>query len=398
MIYLLILCILIHFAIFHDVNGNTRNRKLHFNIIFIAFFLLTGLRHGIGGDTYQFRIFWDLLPTFDSGKIEELTLFRYDIGWIFLCYCMKSIFGSFVFLQLLVSFFLNKGIIKIVERYSRYPFATLLLFYLAGDQFYHIEMTFMRQSVSVAIFLNWGIGYLENRKNIQYIATVIVASLMHFSAAFLIVLPFFWNIDLSSRKKRKRIIWSLVLFFCLSLILYNSLPFVFYRALERLGNDAASINVSDNEFVRVFNTIYQYIAYFLVIVVGHAKLKKDIPVKGIFILSIFIAIIAPYAGDTMRLFFFVIIFVDMMMTNVIVPFSFRNKCLFLTYIVAYIFVSNILIYQRYASPANTFMIYPYYSWLEEEPLSHKRYFRERINDGYTISHQIYDYDKVQIYK
>ena len=74
MIYLLILCILIHFAIFHDVNGNTRNRKLHFNIIFIAFFLLTGLRHGIGGDTYQFRIFWDLLPTFDSGKIEELTL------------------------------------------------------------------------------------------------------------------------------------------------------------------------------------------------------------------------------------------------------------------------------------------------------------------------------------
>ena len=99
------------------------------------------------------------------------------------------------------------------------------------------------------------------------------------------------------------------------MILYNSLPFVFYRALERLGNDAASINVSDNEFVRVFNTIYQYIAYFLVIVVGHAKLKKDIPVKGIFILSIFIAIIAPYAGDTMRLFFFVILFVDMMMTN-----------------------------------------------------------------------------------
>ena len=25
----------------------------------------------------------------------------------------------------------------------------------------------------------------------------------------------------------------------------------------------------------------------------------------------------------------------------------------------------------------------------------KRYFRERINDGYTISHQIYDYDKVR---
>ena len=141
--YLIIIILLLYYTYIHDIKGEKRSRKRHLNILFLLFFLLAGLRHGMGGDTYQFRIFWETLPSLDNVTWHHLTIYRYDMGWVLLSFIMKVLFGSFVSLQLLLSFILNKGLFKIVERYSTYPFLCLLLFFIAGDQFFNIEFVFM---------------------------------------------------------------------------------------------------------------------------------------------------------------------------------------------------------------------------------------------------------------
>lgn len=129
MTYILIFLIILYFVYYHDISGFQNNKENHLKFLFWIFFLITGLRHGIGGDTYQFRIFWDLLPTYEKATWQELDSFRYDKGWVLLCFIIKSTLGSFVFLQLFISYIFNKGLFKIVGRYSKYPFFVLLLFF-----------------------------------------------------------------------------------------------------------------------------------------------------------------------------------------------------------------------------------------------------------------------------
>ena len=79
----------------------------------------------------------------------------------------------------------------------------------------------------------------------------------------------------------------------------------------------------------------------------------------------------------------------------IAKFARKSSLLFLISIILFFIGSNILNFQRYSNKDNMIFIYPYYSWFEEEPQSHKNYFRQRINDNYTISHQIYDFNKMK---
>lgn len=182
MIYLIIILMLLFFAFVHDLNRVQKNKHIHLKIVFWIFFLLSGLRHGIGGDTYQYRVFGDLLPEFPNVTWDDLTQYRYEIGWVLLCLIVKSVFGSFVFLQLIISWLLNRGILKIVEKYSEYPFLTLLLFFISGEQYFYMEFEFCRQAVSVGLFLIWGGEFLNKRQYGKYTLIIIVCTMFHFAS------------------------------------------------------------------------------------------------------------------------------------------------------------------------------------------------------------------------
>lgn len=394
MIYSFIIVLLVYYTIIHDIKGISANKGLHYHIMFWIFFLLAGLRHGIGGDTYQFRIFWDLLPSWNTVSWENLTCFRYEMGWVILCFVLKSIFGSFVSLQLLLSWILNIGIFKVVKRYSPYPFLVLLLFFVSIDQFFHIECTFMRQAYAVAIFLAWGLEYLNERKYIKYLIVIAICTSMHFSSVALAILPLFWNISWDNKSEKRRLIWTIITFAAITYIIFNHTPLVYFKALTRFQTALENSDklVSDNEIIRFFNTNYYLIIYYVLILWGYNKYNFKIPFKGAIFFGVLVLLLSPYVGDFQRLMFFIIIFIDMPLATIIVRLSKKNILPFIACIALYTIGSNIDTFQRYSKKENMLFIYPYYSWFEEEPQSHKKYFTMRKNDGYTIFYQIYKYD------
>lgn len=395
MIYIFIIILLTYYAILHDIKGINKNKKQHLNVVFVIFFLLAGLRHGIGGDTYQFRIFWDLLPSWENVTWEELTSYRYEIGWVLLSFLLKSIFGSFVSLQILLSLLLNMGIFKILKKYCPYPFIVLLIFFTSIDQFFHIECTFMRQAYAVAIFLLFGFEHLINRKYTKYFFVIILCTFLHFSSLALVILPLFWSINWENKKNIRRFIIMAIYFFLITFILLNYTSLSQIKTLLRFQQaiGSASDKIEENELIRFFNVNYYLIFYVGFILWGYKKFGLSIPFKGGLYFTILIMILAPYVGDFMRLIFFIIVLIDISISIIIAKFSRKNSLRFLTCMILFFTIPNILNFQRYTKKDNIFFIYPYYSWFEEEPKSHKDYFRQRINDNYTISHQIYDYNK-----
>lgn len=364
-------------------------------ILFWIFFLITGLRHGIGGDTYQFRIFWDLLPSLDKVTWEELNSFRYDKGWVLLCFIIKSIFGSFVFLQLFISYVFNKGLFKIVEKYSNYPFFVILLFFISGEQYYHIECTFLRQCLAVGIFLNWGVEYLERRNYFKYTIVVIFCTLCHFSGLVIAFFPFVWYLDLKDKYVMKKVLLSFVVLAVLVVIIMNTSVMGEIRALARFADSFENMDnlVESNELIRFINSAHYNLFFLFFVFIGLIKYKIDNHFQGAVIILLFVCALAPYIGDLGRIQYYIIIFIDIFIAELFVFFTKKNKANLLIFISIYIVCTNLLIYRRYSDPNHSFMLYPYYCWFEEEPRSHKLYMNERYSDGYTISHQIYNWEK-----
>ena len=393
MIYIFIAIIILYYTYIHDIKKVYKNKKIHLKFLILILFFLTGLRHGNGGDTYQYRIFWELLPTFKDGTWKELTSYRYEMGWVLTSFIIKSTLGSFVYYQLLISALINIGLYKILKKYAKYPFATMLLFFIAGEQFFWIEFEFMRQTVSVGIFLIWGVKYLEERKIFKYLITICICVLFHFSSAFLFIFPFFWYIDFNNRKTRRRIAIALPLFLLLTIIIFNYLPTGMSHAFDRFESGLDNMKLENSKVTRLFHVLYYKVFYYTIILIGWLIYKVKIKFQGALLIGVLICIIQPYITGTGRLMFFLFIIIDIALADVFIRISNRNADMFICLIIVYIITSNILFYRRYSDPHNTFFLYPYYSWFEEEPVSHKREFTYRKTVENTIEYQIYDKHK-----
>lgn len=393
MIYIFVAIIILYFTYVHDIQKVYKNKGDHLKILFWIFFFLTGLRHGNGGDTYQYRIFWELLPTFENATWKELTSYRYEMGWVLTSFIVKSTLGSFVFYQLLISALINIGLYKVVKKYAKYPFATMLLFYIAGEQFFWIEFEFMRQTVSVGIFLIWGVKYLEEHKIFKYIITICICVLFHFSSAFLFVFPFFWYIDFNNRKTRKRIAIALPLFLLFTIIIFNYLPTGVSHAFDRFESGLDNITLDNSELIRLFHVLYYEVFYYTIILIGGLQYKVKIKFHGALLIGVLICIIQPYMKESGRLMFFLFIIIDIALADVFLRISNKKADMFICLIIVYAITSNILFYRRYTDPRSTHFLYPYYSWFEEEPASHKREFVYRKTVATTIEYQIYDKNK-----
>lgn len=397
MIYIVVALILIYFTYVHDILRVRGDAYNHYIWVFIILFSLAGLRLGIGGDTYQYRIFWDLLPTWDNFKWSDLTVFRYNMGWVMLCFILKSMFGTFIALQLVLSFLIHWGIFKIAKKYSRYPFLIILMLYLCGELYFHLVFTFIRQSASVAVFLIWGIGFLERKKYLHYYTIVALSASLHYSGLLLAIMPFFWEINYLSRKKLLSFFVAAVALFIVLILLYDSNLMTSIRILDRINNgiDNFDDEAKDTGILRFVNATYTIIPYYVVILYGFFCYHLDIKLKGVVLFGAFICIVTPFFNDSKRFIYYIIIFLFVSVARVFARYIRYSGVRYIIVIVTFTFFTNLLFYKRYVNPENTFMFYPYISCFEDEPSSHFKYMNFRMRDGHTISHQIYDYNKMR---
>ncbi|MFK2015199.1 EpsG family protein [Bacteroides fragilis] len=95
----------------------------------------------------------------------------------------------FFWLQLLQAFIVNSIVLSFIRKYTKYKYTALLLYVLTVYLHYNIEI--MREAIAISFFL-LSIKYYINKKWLKYYIVILGCILFHYSALFLLLLPFFF--------------------------------------------------------------------------------------------------------------------------------------------------------------------------------------------------------------
>lgn len=150
--------------------------------------LISGLSYRLGTDVVNY------ISRFNNINIQEdffpLTKYEDEYGWLALNYYCKSVLPDFVLVKLVISIFVNTTVFWFFRSHSRNFFTCVLLYYLF--QYWNFNFEILRESISISIFLI-ALHQLikETRANIlKYCVLMLVASLFHHMAIFMMLLPF----------------------------------------------------------------------------------------------------------------------------------------------------------------------------------------------------------------
>jgi len=196
MIYLIIIVLLVFFSFIYDFSNLKGGEKLFYNLMWFIFVLLFGLRYRVGGDTINYMIVYDSMPT-----ISELIKHGFRIGklqplWQILCAFAKSIHPDFVVLQIIHAIIVNTIIFKFIKANTKYYFTGILLYFLYYSFYFNVEI--LRESLAISFFLLSLNSFLRKKWFIYYI-WVTISFLFHYSAIILFVIPLFHSLKLNRK-------------------------------------------------------------------------------------------------------------------------------------------------------------------------------------------------------
>ncbi|MGL5051952.1 MAG: EpsG family protein [Fusobacteriaceae bacterium] len=177
--------------------GFLKIKKEYINTISATIiFLFMGLRYNVGWDYrwyFELALQNNLLEQSLFSNLQDLVIFEpnlfqylrmeflnrviYKIVWYF-----ENPQLIFMFYSFLLVFFIKKGLDN-EKKYTIYPW----LFFLGFPIFFFNYTSLMRQAVAVSIVF-YSYKYFKNRSLLKFIATILLASLFHKTALFLIVL------------------------------------------------------------------------------------------------------------------------------------------------------------------------------------------------------------------
>lgn len=184
------------------------NKKNINNLCFIIIFLFMGFRYDVGWDfrwyyalaqkTYlnKYSIFMTLkdLGGWNPDKFQYLRLeffnkIIYKIAW-----SLKSPQAVILIFSFLLLYFIKKGLDN-EKKFSVYPW----ILFLSIPIFFFNFMSLMRQAVAIGIIF-YSYRYIKRRDLKKYLFTIILASLFHSTALFIIPQYCLYNLKLSKMK------------------------------------------------------------------------------------------------------------------------------------------------------------------------------------------------------
>lgn len=173
-------------AIVYDIfQGKGIGKTALWIFLYVYLTLLIGLRYMVGGDTFFYYQYFDelsLADLFDLNFNDE-----YQPFFIQSMLIAKAIYPKFISYQLLHILFINTVLFWFIKKNSNYIFSVLffclLIFYIN----YTVEI--LRESLAIMVFvLNY--KNLEDKKWVKYFIGVLIASMFHLSALYLLAIPF----------------------------------------------------------------------------------------------------------------------------------------------------------------------------------------------------------------
>lgn len=285
MVYLIILLALIVFSANYDFRGNLvckANKPYMF--MCICFILLAGLRFFVGSDTHNYVYDFSVMP--DLSRLSEYHRLdsRYQFGWDAYVCIIKSIFGNFVFVQLITAIIVNVIIFCFIKRNTTNVFVALLFYYILN--YFEYNMEIMREAIAVVLGLI-AVMFYERNKKLHFILLIILAFEFHISAIILAIIPFITKVKYSRK---------LVL---ITILLSVFIPFLFTQ-IGGLANLINLFSASDPDYLlhylnqsmddsrNLFYYIELYVSYLVIPVLCLLTLKENAKFTGMVIAFIVI--------------------------------------------------------------------------------------------------------------
>lgn len=277
MVYLIILLALIVLSINYDFRGNlVYKANKPYMFMCICFILLAGLRFFVGSDTHNYVYDFSVMP--DLSKLSEFHRLnsRYQFGWDAYVCIIKSIFGNFVFVQLITAIIVNVIIFWFVRRNTTNVFIALLCYYILN--YFEYNMEIMREAIAVALGLIAIMLYSKGYRK-YFLLLVFVAFEIHISAIILLIVPFLVKVKYS---KKKIIVISL-----LSIIV----P-VLFSQISGLTEIVSLFTASDPEYLsryinqslddtrNIFYYLFLFVSYLVIPIICMFFLKEKTKYVG----------------------------------------------------------------------------------------------------------------------
>lgn len=276
--YFVILLLLIVLSFKYDIRGETRNKVLWYYVTLVIFILVAGLRYRIGGDTVEYiDRFYSDYPTLDNFSFDDYPIGR-DPFYVLLNSLIKSVFGKFYVLQLILAIFVNVLIFKYFKRHSKYIF-TCATFYFIG--FYFIFNTeILRGSISIVICL-YANDLFINHKWLKGLLLYLIATMFHVQTIAIVFTPL---IFLFFRFNKRGYIFLAVIF-VVSIIMQRYFGSLF-ETLETVGalSEKGNYYVQSEGFAQEGNLNYfilSILPYVVYITVCVYYLKKTNSLQNI---------------------------------------------------------------------------------------------------------------------
>lgn len=168
------------FCMFDKVWFTSKWQKNIIQLYFMLYVLtFSGFRYGFSWDYFQYVALYNGINT-EFSKLEPVFNYLIDI----LRACNFNYQGLFLVYAILIYLFIFIGF----KNYSP-DFLMSCMFFIVIPRLYFESLSTIRQFLAIAIVF-WAAKYIVSKKDINYILSVVFATLCHYSA--IVMLPVYW--------------------------------------------------------------------------------------------------------------------------------------------------------------------------------------------------------------
>lgn len=188
-----ILLILISLSVLVDIYKIKCPQKTIYWLLVIGLILVSSFRFRIGIDSIRYEESYSDIPAIFNLSFEDLSSLPYEPLWIVFCSFLRAFSDEFLLLQLVHAVIINWIFCRFLYRNTENKFIALFFYTIAMYFLFNFES--IRESLAIAIFLLFWEKW--RTKLYLYYLGCLVCCFMHYSAAILFFIPFFWKVKLN---------------------------------------------------------------------------------------------------------------------------------------------------------------------------------------------------------
>lgn len=287
--YYLFLFVLLSLSAFFDVIKVDKMVKLFF-VILSAFLLFStsSLKYETGVDWYDYNVWLKEIDPIDKlTNSNNNILDGLNLGYNIIMSIVKYFNGSMQVVYFFAALTSACLLVNSLYRYTNFQCIGILLYYAL--LFFFLDMSGIRQGIALGIFF-YSIKFIYEKRCIKYVLYILLATLIHWSAFFLILVYFLANIEFKS--------WVLGIFFFTGFFIFilnfhwlEGVILSFFPYLENELLAAKLVVYTTNSSLAVERTlgpftilnIFFCTIIFFVSILNRKSLSKEYPYFNIFL-------------------------------------------------------------------------------------------------------------------